>query len=176
MDEGTPQKMDEALLADRLLAVLRIEMRQLESLYEDFCPDGMSDDADEPPAASVAEDAPATTAKGVRRGSAKTKRAAPSTVAEGPVKAASARTVRRPAGGDLKGRIEAIGQMTRTLEKLLELKQLEALTMRGGGAEDDAETVRLREEMMKRLKAIDARRAVGSSLFAEVAGEPAAGI
>lgn len=66
--------------------------------------------------------------------------------------------------GGAKGRIEAVGQMTRTLEKLLELKRLEALEARGDGDEDD-EAARLREEMLKRLKALDARRRAGPTLF-----------
>ena len=68
-----------------------------------------------------------------------------------------------PPGG-AKGRIEAVGQMTRTLEKLLELKRLEALAEHGGD-DPDGETVRLRAEMLRRLKALDARRRDGPVLF-----------
>ena len=57
-----------------------------------------------------------------------------------------------------KGRIEAIGQMTRTLEKLLELKQLETLALRGGGEAPDADAERLAAELMKRLRVLDRRR------------------
>lgn len=63
-----------------------------------------------------------------------------------------------------KGRIDAVAQMTRTLEKLLELKRLEALEARGGD-DPDGETVRLRGELLQRLKALDARRRDGPSLF-----------
>ncbi|WP_157944516.1 hypothetical protein [Mangrovicella endophytica] len=64
-----------------------------------------------------------------------------------------------------KERIEAIGQLTRTLEKLLELRRLEALAQAGANEASDAETVALRQEMLKRLKALDARRRAGPSLF-----------
>ncbi len=64
-----------------------------------------------------------------------------------------------------KARIEAIGQVTRTLEKLLELRRLEALAMVTGQEEDAAETQKLRREMLKRLRAIDARRAKGAGLL-----------
>jgi hypothetical protein len=69
--------------------------------------------------------------------------------------------VSRPA--DVKARVEAVSQITRTLEKLLELRRLEAL----GEAEDEdeAETGRLREELMTRLRALDARREAGAGLF-----------
>jgi hypothetical protein len=85
-----------------------------------------------------------------------------------------------PGGG--KGRIDAVGQMTRTLEKLLELKRLEALEARGGD-DPDGETVRLRGELLQRLKALDARRRDGAVLFDEdgrlpgaaVSEDPAAG-
>lgn len=70
-----------------------------------------------------------------------------------------------------KGRIEAIGQATRTLEKLLELQRLEALAMRGGG-DEDGEAGRLAEELMKRLRALDARRG-RPTLFAAEEGDTA---
>ena len=79
-----------------------------------------------------------------------------------------------------KGRIEVIGQATRTLEKLLELKRLEALAMRGGG-DEDGEAVRLAAELMKRLRALDARRerptlfGADGTLGGEAIGEGAAG-
>lgn len=57
-----------------------------------------------------------------------------------------------------KARIDAIGQLTRTLEKLLELKQLETVNRKQASEGDDAETQRLRGELLRRLKALDARR------------------
>ncbi len=69
----------------------------------------------------------------------------------------------RPA--DTKARIEAIGHLTRSLEKLLELRQIETLGLTAQAEGDDAATERLREEMLKRLRALDARRPVGASLF-----------
>lgn len=67
----------------------------------------------------------------------------------------------------IKGRVEAVSQITRTLEKLLELRRLEALTLEEASAEDEAETQRLRDELMRRLRAVDARRIEGAGLFAE---------
>ena len=69
----------------------------------------------------------------------------------------------RPA--DTKARIEAIGHLTRSLEKLLELRQIETLGLTAQAEGDDATTERLREEMLKRLRALDARRPAGSGLF-----------
>ena len=66
--------------------------------------------------------------------------------------------------GAVKGRIEAVGQMTRTLEKLLELRRLESLAERGGD-DPDGETARLRAEMLRRLQALDRRRRDGPALF-----------
>ncbi|WP_185983134.1 hypothetical protein [Aureimonas mangrovi] len=68
----------------------------------------------------------------------------------------------RPA--EVKARVEAVSQITRTLEKLLELRRLEALGEAEG--EDEAETGRLRDELMARLRALDARREAGAGLFA----------
>ncbi|MBB3996580.1 hypothetical protein [Aureimonas pseudogalii] len=65
-----------------------------------------------------------------------------------------------------KARIEAITQLTRTLEKLLELKQLEALQRAGAAEADAAETERLSAEMLKRLRALEERRVAGGGLFA----------
>ncbi len=70
-------------------------------------------------------------------------------------------------GADAKARIEAIGQLTRSLEKLLELREIEALRHRADSEGDDVETERLRAEMLKRLRAMDARRASGGGLFGE---------
>lgn len=83
----------------------------------------------------------------------------------GAAPASSGRPAGRKTAGGTKERIEAIGQLTRTLEKLLELKRLERLAAGGGEAADDAETAKLRAEMMKRLRALDARRRTGPSLF-----------
>ncbi len=66
---------------------------------------------------------------------------------------------------DAKARVDAISQLTRTLEKLLELKRLEAMSRETGRAEDEAEAARLRAEMLKRLRAIDARREGRAGLF-----------
>ncbi|BDA83681.1 hypothetical protein Sa4125_12230 [Aureimonas sp. SA4125] len=70
---------------------------------------------------------------------------------------------RRDAGA--KGRVEAVALVTRTLEKLLELKRLEALSARGD-TDEDAEAARLATEMLRRLRALDARRRGGAVLFA----------
>lgn len=59
--------------------------------------------------------------------------------------------------------------MTRTLEKLLELRRLEMLAAQGG-AEDEAETARLREELLNRLRSLDARRRAGPALFDAATG------
>lgn len=67
-------------------------------------------------------------------------------------------------GAGRKERIDALSLLTRTLEKLLDLKRLELLAGKGG-EEEDGETVRLREELMARLKALDARRAGRMRLF-----------
>ena len=78
-------------------------------------------------------------------------------------------------GVDAKARIEAIGHLTRSLEKLLELREIEALGHRADEDGDDAETERLRDEMLKRLRALDARRPGGGGLFGDAASpEPGA--
>lgn len=71
------------------------------------------------------------------------------------------------AASAIKGRVEAVSQITRTLEKLLELRRLEALSLEEASAEDEAETQRLRDELMRRLRAVDARRIEGAGLFAQ---------
>ncbi|KQT55262.1 MULTISPECIES: hypothetical protein [unclassified Aureimonas] len=68
-----------------------------------------------------------------------------------------------------KGRIEALGQMVRTLEKLLELKQLEALAA-GGTEAPDAEAERLAAELMRRLRVLDRRRRGGVKVVAAADG------
>ena len=75
--------------------------------------------------------------------------------------------------GEGKARIEAIGHLTRTLEKLLELRQLEALTQTAEAEGDDAETERIRREMLKRLRTLDEKRDRGGGLFAP---EPQPGV
>ena len=69
--------------------------------------------------------------------------------------------------GSAKERIDALGQLTRTLEKLLDLKRLERLASEGGQA-DEAETRRLRAELLTRLKSLDMRRREGATLFVGV--------
>ncbi|WP_152045365.1 hypothetical protein [Aureimonas psammosilenae] len=63
-----------------------------------------------------------------------------------------------------KARVDAIGNLTKTLEKVLELTRLEGLSAKGR-AEDEGEAERLRAELMKRLRALDARRSGGRRLF-----------
>lgn len=72
-----------------------------------------------------------------------------------------------------KGRIEALGQMVRTLEKLLELKQMETLSA-GGAEAPDAEAERLAAELMRRLRVLDGRRR-GVSAVPSADGPVAAG-
>ena len=79
-----------------------------------------------------------------------------------------------PRRASAKERVESIGQAARTLEKLLELKRLERLAVEGGDA-DAAETARLREEFLSRLRSLDARRREGATLFdadGAYAGDP----
>ncbi|GGD93834.1 hypothetical protein GCM10011390_10710 [Aureimonas endophytica] len=75
----------------------------------------------------------------------------------------AARVGAETAGG-AKARVEAIGALTRTLYKLLELTRAEAAAVAGEAA-DEAEAERLRAELMKRLRALDARRLGGRRLF-----------
>ena len=67
----------------------------------------------------------------------------------------------------VKARVEAVSQIARTLEKLLDLKRLEALAQEAASGEDEAETAKLRKELMSRLRAVDARRFDGAGLFSE---------
>ena len=79
---------------------------------------------------------------------------------------------RVPARGSFKERADALSLLTRTLEKLLELRVLEA----SAGRDDETETLRLREEFMRRLRSLDARRIGGPRLFAgdgETGAKPA---
>ncbi|MAU96201.1 MAG: hypothetical protein CMP81_09970 [Fulvimarina sp.] len=73
------------------------------------------------------------------------------------------------ARGSFKERADALILLTRTLEKLLELRSLEARAGEG----DEVETLRLREAFMRRLRALDARRAGGPKLFGDEAGTEA---
>ncbi|MEF2073822.1 hypothetical protein [Consotaella aegiceratis] len=170
---------NDALLSDRLLAVLTVEMQRLEASYEDINPSsrqgfasnevGAATETGAEAGADVAVQPPTCGPMSVKS-AGRTTKAGKAVGKASSGKAAASLTRAKPAAGvgaDLKARIEAIGQMTRTLEKLLELKQLEALAMRGADDADDAETLRLREEMMKRLKAIDAQRLDGAGLFGE---------
>lgn len=81
-----------------------------------------------------------------------------------PKRAAGVATDRTREFAAAKERIDLLVQMTRTLEKLLELRRLEMLAAQGG-AEDEAETARLREELLSRLRSLDARRRAGPALF-----------
>lgn len=69
---------------------------------------------------------------------------------------------RAPARTTFKERADALSLLTRTLEKVLELRSLEA----SAGRDDETETLRLRDEFMRRLRALDARRIGGPKLFA----------
>ncbi|MCE7027008.1 hypothetical protein [Jiella avicenniae] len=93
-------------------------------------------------------------------------RAAPRSKAEAGAEAKS----RQPARAGFKERADALGLLTRTLEKLLELRALEA----SAGRDDETETLRLREDFMRQLRALDARRVGGPRLFAGSDGTEAA--
>ncbi|WP_206454857.1 hypothetical protein [Aurantimonas marina] len=86
-----------------------------------------------------------------------------------PKRAAGAGTDRTREFAAAKERIDLLVQMTRTLEKLLELRRLEVLAAQGG-AEDEAETAQLREELLNRLRSLDARRRAGPALFDTATG------
>jgi hypothetical protein len=92
----------------------------------------------------------------------------PRRVAEKPGEPVPKKTVAER-GAEAKARVETISQLTRTLEKLLELRQLEALSRETGRREDEAEAGALRAEMLKRLRSIDARRGGAVGLFDAVA-------
>ncbi|MCQ0989613.1 hypothetical protein [Jiella marina] len=68
--------------------------------------------------------------------------------------------VSRPKAG-LKERADALILLTRALEKLLELRRQEGETDEGS----EAETLRLRDELLVRLKQLDARRKERGGLF-----------
>lgn len=127
------------LSSERLLAMLRIEIDALEVVYKDNIPSmiaasGGAAEACRPPAAARAKTSGTT-------------------------------TKRRAAGdaGDAKVRVEALSQMTRTLEKLLELRNVEAAATGDGASE--AETARLREEFLQRLRRLDAQRLQPTGIF-----------
>jgi len=66
----------------------------------------------------------------------------------------------RPKAG-LKERADALIMLTRALEKLLELRRQEGETDEGS----ETETLRLRDELMARLRQLDARRTGRGGLF-----------
>ncbi|MEF2551766.1 hypothetical protein VQ042_10415 [Aurantimonas sp. A2-1-M11] len=132
------------LLSERLLALLRHEVECLQAEL-----------ADNIPVSRAARAAGAAKTAGGKAAGAVKRRAPAKAVDVAPV------AVRRVSA---KERVESIGQAARTLEKLLELKRLETLAGQGGG-EDAAETARLREEFLSRLRSLDARRRAGATLF-----------
>ncbi|MEE2952412.1 MAG: hypothetical protein VYD57_14365 [Pseudomonadota bacterium] len=72
-----------------------------------------------------------------------------------------------------KERIETIGLLARTLEKLIDLKRLEA--NEGPDGQEGPETERLRDELLRRLKLMERRR-LDAALKAMIAqGAPADG-
>ncbi|WP_148227537.1 hypothetical protein [Fulvimarina pelagi] len=69
-----------------------------------------------------------------------------------------------------KERIDTIAQITRTLEKLMELKRAEAAEA-ASLWEDPAETERLSRELVKRLRILDRkRREIGATASGSMAG------
>lgn len=73
-----------------------------------------------------------------------------------------------------KARLDAIGTLARVLEKLLELRRLEALARRDGEDGEGGEGARLRDELVRRLRLLDERRARGERLLTQ-SGPPYAG-
>lgn len=69
-----------------------------------------------------------------------------------------------------KTRLDAIGTLTRTLEKLLDLRRLEALALAGSDENEKREAERLGRLMLSRLRALDARRVRGELLLPSVPG------
>ncbi len=142
------------LLSERLFVLLRREVETLQAEFSDNIPLSRAAGAARANAARAASGGGAK-----RRASAK----AGGEAASAPARRATA-----------KERVESIGQAARTLEKLLELKRLERLAVEGGDA-DAAETARLREEFLSRLRSLDARRREGATLFdadGAYAGDP----
>lgn len=141
------------LLSDRLFALLLREVERLEVGAED--------------------DHPAITAQGQTPGPAPgadvvASRRESRGALKGPAAGRPTPVGAKPAAGrgGFKERADALILLTRTLEKLLELRALEA----SAGEDDEAETLRLREAFMRRLRALDARRAGGPRLFGDEAG------
>lgn len=141
------------LLSERLFVLLRREVETLQAEFSDNIPLSRAAGAARAQAARTA------TANGAKR--------------RAPARAGG-EAAPAPRRASAKERVESIGQAARTLEKLLELKRLERLAVEGGDA-DAAETARLREEFLSRLRSLDARRREGATLFdadGAYAGDP----
>ena len=183
-----------AMLSERLLLLLEREIDEFERLADlaraAEAPGADAGDAeggrgDEVESAGIAAEAGAgaTAVAGDRAKDAVGRRIAATRQAKsvaglrstGQVKAAASKAktrpaLRRAAGlplGLAKERIDVLGQLTRTLEKLLDLKRLERLASESGQT-DEAETRRLRAEFLARLKSLDRRRREGPTLFVGV--------
>ncbi|MBO0661824.1 hypothetical protein LQ948_04500 [Jiella sp. MQZ9-1] len=126
------------LLSNRLFALLSREVARLEACGKEFNPKSEAVDQNEETA---------------RRSG------------DGRASEAGGSAARAAASGGtkigFKERADVLSLLTRTLEKLLELRGREA---RDGDA-DDSEVQRLRDDFMRRLRALDARRPGGSRLF-----------
>lgn len=95
----------------------------------------------------------------------KPKKMLPGRTVAGPARASRpAKTTTSCRSAPAKERIDLLLHLTRVLEKLLELRRLEILAVQGGG-EDEAETARLRNELLSRLRNLDAKRRGGPTLF-----------
>ena len=138
------------LLSHRLFALLLREVERLEA--------GAEDEHTAREASGPSAGVGGTESRPALKGRATGRTAATGRPAPGGAKPAAAR-------GSFKERADALILLTRTLEKLLELRSLEARS----GEDDEAETLRLREAFMGRLRALDARRAGGPRLFGEEA-------
>ncbi|TFF20501.1 hypothetical protein E3C22_16460 [Jiella endophytica] len=164
------------LLSDRLFALLSREVERLETTDEDRSPEAGKaiDTAGDGKPAARADGAGVDAAGGtdVAAGSAAARGAPGRGRAAG--KAADRGTRRRTATGSkaptarggFKERADALILLARTLEKLLELRSLES----AAGQDDEAETLRLRDDFMRRLRELDARRIGGPRLFAPSSG------
>ena len=142
------------LLSDRLFALLLREVERLEAEVEDD------------QSGVTAQGLGAGTSGGESRGAPKGRVAGRTTAAS---RAAPVGVKPGAMRGGFKERADALILLTRTLEKLLELRSLEARA----GEDDEAETLRLREAFMRRLRSLDARRAGGPKLFGDEAGTQA---
>lgn len=165
------------LLSDRLFALLSREIERLETTDEDRSPEAgeaIDTAGDGKPVARADGGAGADAAGGtdVAAGSAAARGAPGRVRAAG--KSADRGTRRRTAAGSkaptarggFKERADALILLARTLEKLLELRSLES----AAGQDDEAETLRLRDDFMRRLRELDARRVGGPRLFAPSSG------